>query len=91
MNYTKAEREHIKKSISPSFFESLENSYHHFINWFHNDTIDREHKECLIDSMLLTATPSVLHPQYIRLEMIEYWKERFSEYPTVVEKLNNIV
>jgi hypothetical protein len=89
-NYTEAEREHIKKSISPEFFMILEESYRNFIEWYNDNSITDKEKNTILKVMLLTATPSVVQPQYIRLEMIEYWKERFSEYPDVVKKLNKI-
>ncbi len=85
-----AEREHIKKSISPVFFKILEESYKNFTEWYNDSSITDKEKNAILKSMLLTATPSIVHPQYIRLEMIEYWKERFSEYPDVVRKLNEI-
>lgn len=90
MEYTKAEREEIKKSITPDFFYILDKSYQEFFDWFNDDTIIEDHKNSILDIMILTATPSLLYPQYIRLEMIQYWKEKFSEYPMVIEKLNNI-
>jgi hypothetical protein len=89
-NYTEAEREHIKKSIGPDFFKILEKSYKNFTEWYNDSSITDKEKNAILKSMLLTATPSIVHPQYIRLEMIEYWKERFSEYPDVVRKLNEI-
>lgn len=90
MEYTKAEREQIKKSITPDFFDIIEKSYQDFIDWYNNETIPEHQKSSILDVMIRTATPSVLYPQYIRLEMIEYWKEKFSDYIEVIEKLNNI-
>jgi len=90
MEYTKAEREQIKKSITPDFFDIIEKSYQHFIDWYNDETIPKHQKSSILDAMIIAATPSVLYPQYIRLEMIEYWKEKFSDYPEAIEKLNNI-
>jgi hypothetical protein len=90
MEYTNAEREQIKKSITPDFFDIIEKSYQNFIDWYNDGTLSNEHKEAILKTLICTATPSVLYPQYIRLEMIEYWKEKFSDYPKVIENLNNI-
>ena len=90
MEYTKEEREQIKKSITPDFFYIIQKSYQDFIDWYYDDTLSEEQKNRILNVMIRTATPSVLYPQYIRLEMIEYWKEKFSDYPKVIEELNNI-
>ena len=90
MEYTRAEKEQIKKSIIPDFFDIIEKSYQHFIDWYNDDTISEEQKNSILNVMIIAATPSVLYPQYIRLEMIKYWEEKFSDYPKVIEKLNNI-
>jgi len=90
MIYTKEEREQIKQSINPIDFTIIEKSYTHFVEWFNDDNIEDNIKDILINQLILTATPSILYPQYIRLEIIAYWKERFIDYPLVVELLENI-
>ena len=39
---------------------------------------------------MLTITPSLLLPQYIRLEIIEIWKEKFQEYQFIIDKILEI-
>ncbi len=90
MNYTKEEREFIKQSINPIELENIDKSYEHFIEWFHDNNIEENHKDILFKQLILTATPSVMYPQYIRLEIIEYWKEKFKDYLFVIELFKNI-
>lgn len=90
MNYTKEEREFIKQSINPIDLEIIDKSYDHFIEWFHDSNIEEKHKDILFEQLILTATPSVMYPQYIRLEIIEYWKEKFKDYLFVIELFKNI-
>ena len=90
MNHTKEEREFIKQSINPMDFEIIDKSYDHFIEWYHDDNIEEKHMDILVEQLIMTATPSIIYPQYIRLEIIEYWKEKFKDYPFVIEHLNTI-
>jgi hypothetical protein len=90
MNYTKSERERIKKVINPIEFEVMDKSYENFIGWYQDKSIDSKHKSVLCDQLILTATPSLMYPQYIRLEIIEYWKEKFFNYDFICGLFENI-
>ena len=90
MKYTEAQRKHIEQNYTPHLCDIIEKSFENFIGWYNDDNISDTHKQILADSLMLTMTPSVIYPQYIRLEIIEMWKDKFEDYQFITDKITNI-
>jgi len=88
MEYTNSEKEFVFNMIDKQWIECVNKSFILFEKWWNDE--QQEFKETLINQLMLTITPSIILQQFIRLEMIEYLKEVWKDYPIILEKINFI-